>query len=459
MCGTDLHIFEGSQPYFEYPRVIGHELAGEIAAVEGPSRFRVGQPVAVIPYVACGQCVACRRGKPNCCQRLNVIGVHSDGGFADWLTVPEDNLVDAEGVSLDAGGDGRVSGDRRACGSAAPRSSRGQKVLVVGAGPIGLATAIFARARGGEVTMLDTRADRLAFARQAIGLDQAIEADEGARERCGALTGGDFFDCVFDCTGSPKAMNAGFFSSPTAGPMCWSASCSATSRSPTLSSTSARRRCSAAATPPAPISTRCSPPSAPARSRRRRSPPTGRRSTRRRRPSPAGSTRRAEVVKALIEISSRCHSQSCSSARAASSRPISTISSPAGYVESLGRRRIAVVQTTASPDSARRIAFFDAGAPYRIHVRGLVDGAEVDAWEEVDSIGRGVDANLDWAAAEKLFLNARWIVSNTGDRGYELNADDRVDNGVPRAFPAKLTKLLYSRFAASRPAPTLFPAN
>ena len=130
-----------------------------------------------------------------------------------------------------------------------------------------------------------------------------------------------------------------------------------------------------------------------------------------------------------------------------------------GYVDGPGTRRIAVVQTTASADSARRITFFDAGAPYRIHVRGLVDGAEVDAWEEVDSIGRGVDANLDWAAAEKLFLNARWIVSNTGDRGYELNADDRVDNGVPKSFPAKLTKLLYARFAASRPAPTLFPCE
>ena len=92
-----------------------------------------------------------------------------------------------------------------------------------------------------------------------------------------------------------------------------------------------------------------------------------------------------------------------------------------GFVDGPGTRRIAVVQTTASLESARRVAFFDAGRPYRIHVRGLVGGAAVDEWEEVDSIGRGVDANADWAAAEKLFLNARWIVSNTGDRGYELD--------------------------------------
>ncbi len=130
-----------------------------------------------------------------------------------------------------------------------------------------------------------------------------------------------------------------------------------------------------------------------------------------------------------------------------------------GFVDGPGTRRIAVVQTTASAESARRVAFFDAGRPYRIHVRGLVGGAAVDEWEEVDSIGRGVDANHDWAAAEKLFLNARWIVSNTGDRGYELNPADRADNGVPKSFPAKLTKLLYARFAASRPAPTLFPCE
>jgi 2-desacetyl-2-hydroxyethyl bacteriochlorophyllide A dehydrogenase len=209
VCGTDLHIFEGTQPYFEYPRVIGHELAGEIAAVVGPSRFRIGQQVTVLPYVACGHCVACRRGKSNCCQSMNVIGVHSDGGLADWLVVPEDNLVDAEGVSIDQA----AMAEFLAIGAHAAQRGAvepGQKALVVGAGPIGLATAIFARSRGGDVTMLDRRADRLAFARQAIGVEQAIEAGEGARDRLGALTGGDFFDCVFDCTGSPPAMNAGF---------------------------------------------------------------------------------------------------------------------------------------------------------------------------------------------------------------------------------------------------------
>ena len=101
VCGTDLHIFDGSQPYFEYPRVIGHELAGEIDAVGAGSRFQPGETVAIIPYLHCGACVACRRGKTNCCQRLAVLGVHIDGGMADYLCAPEANLVAAEGVTLD----------------------------------------------------------------------------------------------------------------------------------------------------------------------------------------------------------------------------------------------------------------------------------------------------------------------------------------------------------------------
>ena len=209
VCGTDLHIFEGTQPYFAYPRVIGHELSGEIETAGEAGRFRAGQHVAVIPYLHCGQCVACRRGKTNCCQKLNVIGVHSDGGMADYLCIPEDNLVDAEGVGLDEA----AMVEFLAIGAHAVRRgavTRGQRVLVVGAGPIGIATALFAKAEGAAVTALDSREDRLAFARDAVGCDHAVALGPDVKERLAALTQGDFFDCVFDCTGSPKAMQAGF---------------------------------------------------------------------------------------------------------------------------------------------------------------------------------------------------------------------------------------------------------
>src|SRR5258708_383078 len=118
--------------------------------------------------------------------------------------------------------------------------------------------------------------------------------------------------------------------------------------------------------------------------------------------------------------------------------------------------KIAVVQTTASPDSQKRLAFFAQGRPYRVHVQGMADGAVVDRWIEVSSIGAGFDANRQWDEVEDLFVNeARWIICNTGDRGYELAAGDAAQGPVPRAFPAKLTRLLHARFRSERAPLTL----
>jgi tagaturonate reductase len=122
--------------------------------------------------------------------------------------------------------------------------------------------------------------------------------------------------------------------------------------------------------------------------------------------------------------------------------------------------KIAVVQTTASSDSRRRLVFFNEGRAYKVHVRGLASGETIDEWIEVSSIGRGIDANLEWKAVEKLFVeDARWVISNTGDRGYELDAADRPEGEVPRSFPAKLTKLLLARFRAGRAPLTLLPCE
>lgn len=125
-----------------------------------------------------------------------------------------------------------------------------------------------------------------------------------------------------------------------------------------------------------------------------------------------------------------------------------------------GARSVAAVQTTHSPDSARRLAFFKTAMPYRVHVRGLENGATIDRWDEVDSIGLGLDANAQWPALQALFVEeARWIVSNTGDRGYELFDGDGIATPVPHAFPAKLTKLLHARFCAGADPLTLFPCE
>src|SRR5215831_4942576 len=79
ICGTDLHAFEGTQPYFEYPRILGHELSGELIALDGAPGFAAGEAVTFLPYFHCGNCVACRAEKTNACVNLRVCGVHQDG--------------------------------------------------------------------------------------------------------------------------------------------------------------------------------------------------------------------------------------------------------------------------------------------------------------------------------------------------------------------------------------------
>src|SRR5277367_2217599 len=100
ICGTDLHAFEGTQPYFSYPRILGHELSGEIVDVDDAPGFQRGDEVTLLPYINCEKCIACRSGKPNCCTSLRVCGVHIDGGMSDYYSVPNRLLVHARGLSL-----------------------------------------------------------------------------------------------------------------------------------------------------------------------------------------------------------------------------------------------------------------------------------------------------------------------------------------------------------------------
>jgi 2-desacetyl-2-hydroxyethyl bacteriochlorophyllide A dehydrogenase len=208
VCGTDLHIFEGSHPFLEYPRVIGHELSGEVAETGPDCAIAVGQHVYVIPYLACGTCVACRRGKTNCCQRIGVLGVHIDGGMADYVCVPEANVAPADGITFDqAAMIEFLAIGAHAVRRAAPR--KGDRILVVGAGPIGIGCMLFGKLAGGSVTALDFRQDRLDFCRARLGVDEAIKAGPNVSETLSAHTSGDFFDSVIDATGNAKSMMAG----------------------------------------------------------------------------------------------------------------------------------------------------------------------------------------------------------------------------------------------------------
>ena len=102
ICGTDLHAYQGTQPFFTYPRILGHELAAELVEASAGSGFNVGESLTIIPYYSCGECIACRNGKPNCCVSIKVCGVHVDGGMVEYLSVPVDMLVKSQGLEYDA---------------------------------------------------------------------------------------------------------------------------------------------------------------------------------------------------------------------------------------------------------------------------------------------------------------------------------------------------------------------
>jgi 2-desacetyl-2-hydroxyethyl bacteriochlorophyllide A dehydrogenase len=210
ICGTDLHAFEGTQPYFNYPRILGHELSGELIDVDGHSSFRKGELLTFVPYFNCGKCLACRSGKPNCCASLQVCGVHVDGGMVEYLSVPSGSLVHGQGLSADA----LALVEPLAIGAHAIRRAdlqNGEFVLVVGAGPIGLGVMEFAKLAGGQVIALDINADRLKFCNENLEITHIINGSGiDVMESLMEITKGDMPTVVMDATGNLSAINQSF---------------------------------------------------------------------------------------------------------------------------------------------------------------------------------------------------------------------------------------------------------
>ncbi len=209
VCGTDLHAFAGNQPFFSYPRILGHELAAEF--VEGDVvGFEKGEALTIVPYFYCGNCIACRNGKPNCCAAIKVFGVHIDGGMAAYVSVPSYALVKSGGLSLDQ----LALVEPLAIGAHAVSRAEikpGEKVLVVGAGPIGIGLVLFAQMAGAEVILMDTNEDRLQFCRNHFAVSRIINPfQQDAMAMLKEFTSGDMPSVVIDATGNQKAINNAF---------------------------------------------------------------------------------------------------------------------------------------------------------------------------------------------------------------------------------------------------------
>ena len=213
VCGTDLHIFTGNQPYLAYPRVMGHELSGVVEEADPESGLAPGDAAYVMPYLSCGRCIACRQGKTNCCTSIQVLGVHRDGAMTELLAVPAPFVHKAEGITLDQA----AMLEFLAIGAHAVRRTEikpGQRVLIVGSGPIGLGTAYFAKIAGGDVTAIDAAPDKVELTK-ALGFRTfSVSELESVEFTAIKQTG---FDAVLDATGSIRAMNASLFHTRSGG--------------------------------------------------------------------------------------------------------------------------------------------------------------------------------------------------------------------------------------------------
>ena len=217
VCGTDLHAFAGRQPFFSYPRVLGHELGVEVLEVdENDCGIEVGDRCAVEPYLHCGRCIACRQGRTNCCEQLRVLGVHVDGGMRPMFTVPVDLLQPSPKLSFDQLALVETLGiGAHAVERAAPRP--GESSLVIGAGPIGLGVMQSLQAAGADPIVADVSDGRLRFCREHLGIERGLNPQAGEFEqRLRDANGGDLPALIFDATGQPRSM-AGTFDLAAAG--------------------------------------------------------------------------------------------------------------------------------------------------------------------------------------------------------------------------------------------------
>jgi len=211
ICGTDLHAYEGSQPFFNYPRVLGHELGVEVVELgEGVEHIQVGDTCSVEPYRNTTLDQAVRRGKTNCGENLSVIGVHEDGGMQEYFTYPAKYLYKSERLSLEQLALVETLGI--GC-HAVNRASVGTQdtVLVIGVGPIGLGTVQFAQAAGAQkVLAMDINPSRLDFASNVMGVDGTVMAGDHAEEQIREKLNGDLPTVVFDATGHAQSMMKAF---------------------------------------------------------------------------------------------------------------------------------------------------------------------------------------------------------------------------------------------------------
>ena len=208
ICGTDYSCYLGKFPFFDYPRIPGHELGVEVVEVgEGVTNVKAGFRCSVEPYINCGECFACRRGHGNCCANLKVVGVMMDGGLCERFTIQADKLHHSESLSFEQLSlVETLAIGFHATERGAPKTE--DHALIIGAGPIGLATLEFTRLATKNVTVMDRVQSRLDFCKANYGIENLVlfDNEESAIQQMKQITGGDMYSVVTDATGNKHSM-------------------------------------------------------------------------------------------------------------------------------------------------------------------------------------------------------------------------------------------------------------
>ena len=210
ICGTDIGGYLGKMPFFSYPRIPGHELGVEVLDV-GPDvlNVRAGDRCSVEPYINCQKCYACRRGHTNCCENNQTLGVHCDGGLRPLFLLPARKLHISRKLRFDQ----LALVETLAIGChAVNRAAIGpnESCLIIGAGPIGLATLEFVKLTSAKVIVMDMNQQRLDFCTKIMGVRHTIKLSDNVERDLRDVTDGHLPDVVIDATGHVGSMSAAF---------------------------------------------------------------------------------------------------------------------------------------------------------------------------------------------------------------------------------------------------------
>lgn len=206
ICGSDLGSYRGANAYVAYPCIPGHEFSAEIVEIgENDKGLKPGMVVTCNPYFNCGHCYSCQRGLLNACTDNQTMGVQRAGAFSQYITMPIERIYDGKGLPART-----LALIEPFCisyhGISRGQVKAGDRVLVVGAGTIGVLAAVAAKSKGAEVTICDVAPDKLDYAYKTFGLAHKLlnSSPEAFAAGVEELTGGNGFDVTVEAVGMPQ---------------------------------------------------------------------------------------------------------------------------------------------------------------------------------------------------------------------------------------------------------------